>query len=203
MTTPPDEPTEGEQPSESSPYGAAPTPPPPAPTYGQYGAPESSIPPGQYGAPSQYGGQGGPPSQYAAAPGAPYASWIARVGGYFLDLLIIGVPAVIIIVIGLAIGHGVGQALAVLGYIAAVGFGIWNVVFRQGTTGQTIGKQIIGIKLIRELDGQPVGAGMSFLRALAHILDSLACYVGWLWPLWDAKKQTFADKVCNTVVVQA
>jgi uncharacterized RDD family membrane protein YckC len=191
MTTPPDEPTEGEQPSEPSPYGAAPTPPPPAPAYGQYGAPES------------YGGASAPPSQYAATPGAAYASWISRVGGYFLDLLVIGVPALIIIFIGLAIGHGVGQALAVLGYIAAVGFGIWNVVFRQGTTGQTIGKQIIGIKLIRELDGQPVGAGMSFLRALAHILDSLACYVGWLWPLWDAKKQTFADKVCNTVVVQA
>jgi hypothetical protein len=43
---------------------------------------------------------------------------------------------------------------------------------------------------------------MSFLRALSHILDSLACYIGWLWPLWDGKKQTFADKVCSTVVVQ-
>ncbi|WUN50496.1 RDD family protein [Streptomyces sp. NBC_00306] len=32
--------------------------------------------------------------------------------------------------------------------------------------------------------------------------DSIACYLGWLWPLWDAKKQTFADKVCNTVVVK-
>jgi uncharacterized RDD family membrane protein YckC len=191
MTTPPDEPTEGEQPSPPSPYGAAPTPPPPAPTYGQYGAPES------------YSGPPSPPSsQYAAAPGAPYATWITRVGGYFLDGLIIGVPALIIIFIGLAIGHGVGQALAVLGYIAAIGFGIWNVVFRQGATGQTIGKQIIGIKLIRELDGQPVGAGMSFIRSLAHIVDSIACYVGWLWPLWDDKKQTFADKLCSTVVVK-
>jgi len=44
---------------------------------------------------------------------------------------------------------------------------------------------------------------MSFLRQLVHILDSLACYIGWLWPLWDAKSQTFADKIMNTVVVNA
>jgi uncharacterized RDD family membrane protein YckC len=190
MTTPTDGPDEADRTSEPTPAGIPPAPPPPSqPAYGQYGAP------------GQYGGPPAQTSQYATAPGAPFASWITRVGGYLLDGLIVGVPAVIVIFIGVAIGHGVGAALAVLGYIGAIGFSIWNVVFRQGKTGQTIGKQIVGIKLIRELDGQPVGAGMSFIRTLAHILDSLACYIGWLWPLWDAKKQTFADKVCNTVVV--
>jgi hypothetical protein len=37
---------------------------------------------------------------------------------------------------------------------------------------------------------------------LAHILDSLPCYLGYLWPLWDAKRQTFADKVMGTVVIE-
>ena len=40
------------------------------------------------------------------------------------------------------------------------------------------------------------------MRCLAHFVDSIACYVGWLWPLWDAKKQTFADKIMGTVVVK-
>ncbi len=39
------------------------------------------------------------------------------------------------------------------------------------------------------------------LRDLAHVLDSLPFYIGWLWPLWDTKRQTFADKVVKTVVV--
>jgi len=47
--------------------------------------------------------------------------------------------------------------------------------------------------------GRPIG-GMAFVRDLTHILDSLACYLGWLWPLWDAKRQTFADKLIKTVV---
>lgn len=61
----------------------------------------------------------------------------------------------------------------------------------------------MGIRLLREADGRPLGFGMAFVRRLAHFLDSIACYIGWLWPLWDAKKQTFADKVCSSVVVKA
>jgi hypothetical protein len=42
---------------------------------------------------------------------------------------------------------------------------------------------------------------MAFVRDLAHIVDSVICYVGFLFPLWDAKKQTLADKIVKTVVV--
>ena len=44
-------------------------------------------------------------------------------------------------------------------------------------------------------------AGRSFARDICHILDSLACYIGWLFPIWDAKRQTFADKIVKTVVI--
>jgi hypothetical protein len=62
---------------------------------------------------------------------------------------------------------------------------------------------MVGITLLGEETGQPIGAGMAFVRDLAHILDSLPFYLGWLWPLWDGKRQTFADKVVKTVVVSA
>ena len=69
------------------------------------------------------------------------------------------------------------------------------------TTG-LVPKGIIGIKLIGESTGQPIGALMAFVRQLAHFLDSLLCYIGYLWPLWDDKRQTFADKILSTVVVR-
>ena len=34
-----------------------------------------------------------------------------------------------------------------------------------------------------------------------HILDAIPCYVGLLWPLWDNKRQTFADKILKMVVL--
>ena len=51
--------------------------------------------------------------------------------------------------------------------------------------------------------GQPIGAGMGVVRAIAHFVDGIICYVGYLWPLWDAQKQTLADKIMKTVVITA
>ena len=39
------------------------------------------------------------------------------------------------------------------------------------------------------------------MRLLAHYIDSLICYLGWLWPLWDSRNQTIADKIMGTVVI--
>jgi uncharacterized RDD family membrane protein YckC len=88
----------------------------------------------------------------------------------------------------------------VVGLLASLAVQLWNRVFRQGRTGQSIGKRALGIRLVGERSGQPLGAGMSFVRELAHTLDG-SFYVGYLWPLWDEKRQTFADKVVGTVVV--
>jgi hypothetical protein len=32
-------------------------------------------------------------------------------------------------------------------------------------------------------------------------VDTIICYIGWLFPLWDAKRQTIADKIMSTVCV--
>ncbi len=66
---------------------------------------------------------------------------------------------------------------------------------------QSWGNKALGLSLIGEATGQPIGFFMAFVRDVCHILDSLTCYIGWLWPLWDAKRQTFADKIIHTVVI--
>ncbi len=98
-------------------------------------------------------------------------------------------------------GVAAGIVIIAVAALVAFGFGIWNQIIRQGRTGQSLGKQWMSIKLIDERTGQPMGAGMTFVRELAHLIDGIACYIGYLWPLWDAKRQTFADKIMTTVVV--
>ncbi|WP_406048517.1 RDD family protein [Kribbella sp. NBC_00889] len=171
---------------------------------GQYGQQQ----PQQYGQQPgypQYGGQPGYPQQYGqpGAYGVPgnLAAWPNRVGGWLVDVLIIGVPYGI----GAALASGNSSAMAILAllfYLVGIGVGIWNIVFRQGTTGQTLGKSALGLKLIDGISGQPVGPGKAFLRQITHILDGMACYIGYLWPLWDEKRQTFADKINNTYVIK-
>ncbi|HEX4655025.1 MAG TPA: RDD family protein [Mycobacteriales bacterium] len=168
--------------------------PPPAGGPVPQPSPYTSPQPPPYGAPAY-----GQPSW--AAPAGNYASWLQRVGGYVLDILVL-VPFYIVAAIGLGVGGGGGALLAVIGYLGALIFGVWNTIFRQGKTGRSLGKEWMGITLLRESDGQPIGAGMTFVRGIAHILDALPLYIGFLWPLWDRKRQTFADKVCGTVVVK-
>ncbi len=41
---------------------------------------------------------------------------------------------------------------------------------------------------------------MTFVRQIAHVLDFLPCFLGYLWPAWDREKRTFADMIMETRV---
>jgi hypothetical protein len=43
---------------------------------------------------------------------------------------------------------------------------------------------------------------MGIIRYILHIVDALPCYLGYLWPIWDQQRQTFADKIVRTYVVR-
>jgi uncharacterized RDD family membrane protein YckC len=60
----------------------------------------------------------------------------------------------------------------------------------------------IGLKCINQNTGQTIGPGLGIVRSLAHVIDNIICYVGWLFPLWDQKRQTLADKIMSTVVIR-
>ncbi|HXM58245.1 MAG TPA: RDD family protein [Candidatus Dormibacteraeota bacterium] len=79
----------------------------------------------------------------------------------------------------------------------------WNLWYTQGRTGQSLGKLVVGTRLVSEGTGQPVGVLTAFLRSVAHLVDALPCFVGYLWPIWHARRQTFADELAGTVVVKA
>lgn len=174
-----------------------PTAPQPAPYYG-YGAPGYAP---AYGQPQVTG---------------PYAHWGLRVASYLLDTLLVAPFSVTAVVLQftntkyewsdgrlLTVQTPSGATMALIWALEIIGFAIvmWNIAYRQGTTGYSVGKQVVGIKLVREQDGRVLGAWPAFGRNILHILDGLSLLIGYLWPLWDAKRQTFADKCMHTVVI--
>jgi uncharacterized RDD family membrane protein YckC len=92
-----------------------------------------------------------------------------------------------------------GQASFIIALLVSIAYIIWNNGYRQGTTGSSIGKSIMKFKVVSEKTRQPIGFGKSIVRQLAHIIDGAICYVGYLFPLWDAKRQTIADKIMSTI----
>jgi uncharacterized RDD family membrane protein YckC len=190
-------------------YGAPPPPPPQGgygpPPGGGYGAPQPGYgaPQPGYGAPQPgYGapqpGYGAPQPGYGppgyAPPAGYYASWLQRVGAYLID----AIPPGILVIIGVLTRNAAIELLFILAGLCVTGYNRW---YMAGKTGQSWGKKALNLSLISEQTGQPIGAGMAFLRDICHIVDNITCYIGWLFPLWDAKRQTLADKIMKTVVV--
>jgi uncharacterized RDD family membrane protein YckC len=134
------------------------------------------------------------PASTPASNPARYANWGQRVGAYLIDY----VPIFVIELIA-AVTRSV--IIGLLAALVSLAWWIYNRCFQAGRTGQSLGKRTLHLRLISENTGEPIGAGMAFARDICHILDSLACYIGWLFPLWDAKRQTFADKIISTVVI--
>ncbi|WP_127782178.1 RDD family protein [Rhodococcus sp. X156] len=170
---------------------------------------QQAYPPAGYGQQgwdqsAGYGQQAYPPAGYGYPAPNPdaYASWPLRAQGALVDFIAPGMAFNILFRIAeLAIGGVVGTLLALVVFAAFLGFVIWNSFILQGSTGQSLGKRWAGTQLVDERTGRPIGGGMAFVRQLAHIVDSLICYVGWLFPLWDDKRQTLADKMVHTVVL--
>jgi uncharacterized RDD family membrane protein YckC len=139
---------------------------------------------------------------------ATYASWIRRVGGFLIDGIITGVPVWIGATIFAASTTGgqpssTGYFAYVVGGLAGLGLWVYNRLIQGGKTGQTWGRKVVGVRVVSVETGQPIGAGMAFVRDLVHWIAGIPCYLGYLWPLWDDKKQTLADKAVKTVSIAA
>jgi Mce-associated membrane protein len=67
--------------------------------------------------------------------------------------------------------------------------------------GWSLGRALCGITVVHR-DGGGIGAWGLLLRDLAHLLDTVSV-VGWLWPLWDSRRRTFADLLLHTEVRSA
>lgn len=137
-----------------------------------------------------------------------YANWITRVGAYLIDGLVIlpfVAPAAILDAryadpeTGASSGGGPIYWILIA---AALVLNAYNRWYLAGKTGRSWGKKALGISLVKEDTGRPIGAGMAFLRDIAHFVDGIICYIGYLFPLWDSKRQTLADKIVRTVVVK-
>jgi uncharacterized RDD family membrane protein YckC len=132
------------------------------------------------------------PPVVASGPSGPRASFGLRLVAALIDGAIVGgVELILAQAISPSIGYGVGLAGGLLyaGYLEG------------SPSGQTVGKKVMGIRVVDFANGGPIGFGRGVLRYLGKIVSSIPCGLGYLWMLWDKEKQTWHDKIATTVVV--
>lgn len=141
------------------------------------------------------------------------ASYGKRIVAYFIDWLVAVVPSFLLLFFGIILLFsdelsGLGIVLLFFGFIAWLIIGLWNKVFREGKTGQSVGKSKMNIALVDSSTGDPIGAGRCFLREfVAWLINSFTfgifALLDYLWPLWDENNQRLMDKIINSQVVEA
>ena len=125
-------------------------------------------------------------------PSGPRANFGQRLVAALIDGALIFIVEVIFMQLispaaGYAIGIAAGHAYA--GYLEG------------SPSGQTVGKKVMGIRVVDFATGGPIGFSRGVLRYLGKIVSSLVCLLGYFWMLWDKGKQTWHDKIATTVVV--
>jgi uncharacterized RDD family membrane protein YckC len=155
--------------------------PPPPPQPGPQGYPQGFQ---QQGYGYSYGGT---PYQYAGF-------W-ARFAAVFIDGMIIGVP---LNIVTMAAGDA-AILIQLMGFVA----GVLYYAILEGSTGQTVGKMALSIRVVDQDSWQPgIGTGRGVGRYFARWLSALPFLLGYFWMLWDKDKQTFHDKLARTKVIK-
>lgn len=131
---------------------------------------------------------------------ARLASWPARAGAFAIDVLAPAglIATLTLVTLGTAVGEWSRWAVYAGTLVLFVAVSGVNRVLLPALTGWSPGRSVFGIRVVSSAGD--AGLGRLLLRDLAHLLDTAAVFVGWLWPLWDSRHRTFADLLTRTEV---
>ncbi|MQY03939.1 RDD family protein [Actinomadura macrotermitis] len=188
---------------------------PPRDSEGQPWEPPQENP---YGAPPPYPGSpyGGPAAGYADPAEGLAGRW-RRLGAAIIDSVIVGAVSALVSlpfpeVVRVVTVDGESDVRysgpgALVNFLTALAAFLYYVIM-HAKRGQTVGKMLLGIRVVRAEDGGAISFGRSAARtAFYYVLSFVTCGIGGLvdvaWILWDPRRQALHDKVARTLVVSA
>jgi uncharacterized RDD family membrane protein YckC len=143
------------------------------------------------------------PGFNAPYPVLQYASWgsrlKARIADSVFSIIASPVSTLVLAIIAQNASHSIIRAIGWLGLVGNIG-GIFKMAYAIGRTGQTRGRRMVHIRVVDADTFQPIGFSRSLLRLVAQIIDSCSI-IGMFRPLWNSKRQTYADLISRSIVV--
>jgi len=137
--------------------------------------------------------------------------WL-RLVAFTIDLVILGVFSIVLLFVGLlifALGTDFGSlelttqpsfSLRLLGEAAALLATAAYFTILHGETGQTIGKNLLGLEVCT-VEGERIGYSLALIRFLGYWLSFVFFGLGFLWVALNPGKRGWHDLLAGTVVV--
>jgi len=76
----------------------------------------------------------------------------------------------------------------------------YEVYFLSQRNGATLGKQVLGLRVIRA-DGGPIPVNLAVGRFFAYLLNSFTLLIGFIIAGFDSEKRALHDRICDTRVI--
>jgi uncharacterized RDD family membrane protein YckC len=140
-----------------------------------------------------------------------YAGFVTRLVAFVIDRFVIGL-VMLLIAVSVEFVMNAFQINQFLFFEkipaqvrVVVGFGIYlllSVSYDIGfwlMAGQTLGKRVMGLRIVRT-DGERLRLGNALRRVLGYVISGIL-FLGFLWILFDNRRQGFHDKLAGTLVV--
>lgn len=118
--------------------------------------------------------------------GFQYASFDKRLSAFALDLAILFMLVIVF------------RRIASFISLFAVVYFIYCWVAMDG---QTIGNKLMKIKVLQD-NGKSLDIATGIIRYVGYIVGFFGVGIGYLWVIFDKKKQGWHDKIAKTIVVE-
>ncbi|MGB8858613.1 MAG: RDD family protein [Ilumatobacteraceae bacterium] len=138
------------------------------------------------------------------------ASFGRRIGGLIIDQLVITVPVfVAFYVFGHSPRAAVSEGRAIWFTVAITALGLVYETIGVWRWGRTLGKLLMGTRVVSIVDGGPLGLTRAFQRSLVPTSLGAIPQVGivlgigiYVWAFFDPLRQGIHDKAAGSIVVR-
>jgi uncharacterized RDD family membrane protein YckC len=138
-----------------------------------------------------------------------YAGFWIRFVAVLIDAVLLGVVGIAIsaAVIGSAflsgpdLNEGAMMGRLLLQYFLNFAVGVLYECWFLVNRGATLGKQALGLKVIRA-NGGPINWGLAVGRYFGKIVSGMVLLLGYIMAAFDDEKRALHDRICDTRVVK-
>ena len=107
-----------------------------------------------------------------------YAGFWVRVVAYIIDIIVMAV-----------------LSITIIGPLLYMPIMWWK-------KGATLGQMALGLKVVRAVDGGPIGGQAAVIRFIGLIIAIVVLYIGVIWVAFEPRKRGWADMMAGTVVIK-
>jgi len=134
--------------------------------------------------------------------GKPAGFWVRAIALFFDGIILAIGGGLVGGILGFALALSVGDVSGftplfnILGFVIGAGYYIWM----QGSCGQTFGKMLVGVKVIK-INDEPLSYGTAVLRYIGRTVNAFTLFLGYIVVVFNRKKRGLHDFIGGTKVI--